>query len=240
MLTSYHPLALTTRPLADGLHDAALLAKRNIICLPAPMLEINPLVFDLSDLKKAEAIVLTSRHAAKLLKGKIDPNIPCYAVGASTARAAQESGFKNIINGGGDGKTLVDRINQDRFQSVLWAAAVDTGFNIADALAQKGITTYTTPVYKADKVDGLPPDVLEALDEDRVRAVLIHSGRAAIQLSHLLDKNGYNRQKQQITVVAISSRAAEVCGKGWQNILIAKQPQRSFLFDAVATYFDNL
>ena len=240
MPASSNSLALTTRPLADGLNDVAVLAERNIMCLPAPMLTIKPLTPDLSELENVEAIVLTSRHAAKLLKGKIAANIPCYVVGTSTARVAKESGFQNIIVGGGDGKTLVDRISQDELRAVLWVAAVDTGFNIQGALRQKGITTFTTQIYKAEKVHTLPPDVIAALDEGKVRAVLIHSGRAAIQLSHLLDKNGYNRQKQQIAIIAISSRAAEVCGQGWQNIIIAKQPQRAFLFDAVATYFENL
>jgi uroporphyrinogen-III synthase len=226
-------LVITTRPIDDARDDCAQLAEDHITCLPAPMLEIIPLDADLSMAEAADAVVLTSRHAAGLLSSSGLCHLPCYCVGSSTAAQAKASGFNDIIIGPGDGGGLAAMIAQDQPQQVFWPSAVDTGFNMEGALASHGIKIARTAVYRAATTESLSQDVIDALIMRRVAAVLIHSGRAGAHFCQLLDSAELTPYRQTITAIVISPRAARLCGDNWRNIIVAKAPRRAAIFDAL-------
>lgn len=227
------PIAITTRPYDDALRDAKQLAERGITCLAAPMLEIIPLNTPMTEDEDIDAVVLTSRHAAGLMKASVYLNHHCYCVGETTARAAAEAGFTSITTGPGDGKGLAEHIQKDGAKKVFWPSAVDTGFNMAGALETIGIKTLRQAVYKAAKTESFPQEVEAALAEKSVAAVLMHSGRAGEHFHHLMIKHGFGDAISSITAIAISARAAGLCGDGWRNIMVAKTPRRSSMFDAL-------
>lgn len=196
------------------------------------MLEIINIDADITKGIGAEAIVLTSRHAAPMLATSPLIDKPCYCVGASTAASAKAAGFRQVIAGPGDGDGLSAMIAADQISSVFWASAVDTGFNMTGALAKHGITTIQEPIYKAATTSGFPKDVLTAIDVGHVAAVLMHSGRAGEHFDHLMQEHGFADKKDQITAIVISPRAARLCGEGWRNIIAVNPPRRSAMFTA--------
>jgi len=234
------PIIITTRPLEDAARDIADLRQKGITALAAPMLEIKPLAdLDLPSPRDLapldfDAIVLTSRHAAALITDPDWHDLPCYCVGASTAIAAKDRGFRQIITGSGDGKGLVERILADNRRSLFWPSAVDTGFNMAEALKPHGISTLRLPVYKATHTTAWPDDVDAALRDGKVAAILMHSGRAGEHFSALMERHGLSAARQDITAIVISSRAAGLCGQGWHNIVVAATPRRSAMFAEAA------
>ncbi len=225
-------IIITTRPDEDARNDCAELAKIGITCLPAPMLTIIPLNADLTEGNTADAVVLTSRHAATLLSSSALCKKPCYCVGKSTADAARLAGFSDITTGPGDGAGLASCIAKDNINSIFWASAVDTGFNMAGALAKHGISVFSAAVYKAEVTTDFPDDIKTALADDRVTAVLVHSGRAGAHFYDLMQNNGFNDKLAEITAITISPRASGLCGGGWRNIIAVKSPFRSAMFDA--------
>jgi len=229
------PIIITTRPVEDAARDITDLGKKGITALAAPMLEIHPLLdVDLPHPRSFDGMVLTSRHAAAMITDSNWHDQPCYCVGASTAIAAKEVGFQQIITGPGDGKGLVARILQDNRQSVCWPSAVDTGFNMAEALEPHGVFALRLPVYKAAYTTAWPDDVDKALRDGDVAAILMHSGRAGERFAALMDRHGLNNTRKDITAIVISDRAAGLCGQGWHNIMVAATPRRSAMFTAAA------
>ncbi len=244
------PIIITTRPLDDAARDIADLRQKGITALAAPMLEIKPLAdLDLPSPRDLaprdfaprgfaprgfDGIVLTSRHAAAMITDPDWHDLPCYCVGASTAIAAKDRGFRQIITGPGDGKGLVERILADKRRSLFWPSAVDTGFNMAEALKPHGISTLRLPVYKAAHTTAWPDDVDAALRDGKVAAILMHSGRAGEHFSALMERHGLSAARQDITAIVISSRAAGLCGQGWHNIVVAATPRRSAMFAEAA------
>lgn len=236
-------IIITTRPIDDAQQDIADLEHLKIKALAAPMLAIEPLTENAKPQDPVDAIVLTSRHAAKWIDASLYSK-PCYCVGAATALAAQDAGFSDIITGPGDGQGLVALIRQhnhdanpDQNQNinhVFWPSAVDTGFNISDALLPHGITTDRLPVYKAATTSTWPETVDTAIRHGQVAAVLMHSGRAGEHFAKMMQKNGLQQCRQNITAIVISTRAAGLCGEGWHNIKIAASPRRSAMFAAAA------
>ena len=232
-------IVITTRPIDDAQQDIADLKQMKITALAAPMLEVEPLTHYAKPDGNVDAIVFTSRHAPVLVDASLH-HLPCYCVGASTAIAARGAGFQNVITGGGDGMALValicenQKANQNELRHVFWPSAVDTGFNIADALKPYNITTDRQPVYKAATTEAWPDDIDHAIRQGQVAAVLMHSGRAGEHFAQLMDRHGLTSLRDKITAIVISDRAAGLCGGGWLNIKVAATPRRSAMFAAAA------
>lgn len=242
---------ISTRPLDDALIDADVLAASGIKCLPAPMMEINPLPVDaeqLFDKVDAEAMALTSRHAVGLMALSRWVEKPVFCVGESTAKLAQEAGFTKVITGPGDGHGLAEVIGQSEFKKIFWPSAVDVGFDLAKPLAEQGIHIERYAVYKAAETKILPEDVVTAFKNEDVTAVMVHSGRAGIHLAEVMAEYELGDAMKNISVIAVSSRVGAQCEAGprkagqgktgrhhgeWRRIIIADAPRRSAMFEAV-------
>jgi len=231
---------LTTRPQADAARDIAWLEKNNITAISAPMLDIRPLDVSLPDADGFDAVVLTSRHAAHMLQGSALTDLPCYCVGATTARQAEAAGFTDITTGAGDGAGLVETIIKSDVHHLFWPSAVDTGFNIAAALAAHGCEVERLAVYKAAEVDTFPDAVRDALARGEVAVVLAHSGRAGAHFTHMMTAAGLGEQLRQMQMIAISHRAAGLCSEDWHTITVVDQPRRTAMLEAAMTAIRRL
>lgn len=223
---------LTTRPLEDAQRDISWLAENGIDAISAPMLDIKPLSVMLPDPDQFDAVVLTSRHAALQLADHHITALPCFCVGETTAKQARHAGFRTIITGPGDGHGLVEVILKSESQRIFWPAAVDTGFNIAAALEEHSRAVTRLAVYKAAEVDHFPEPVMAALEQGEVKVVLAHSGRAGAHFTRLLQNHGFAEALNTMTMIAISPRAAGLCGTDWHTIKIVDQPRRSAMLQA--------
>lgn len=234
------PLVLTTRPRADAARDINWLADQGISAISAPMLEIKPLDPELPPPQQFDGVVLTSRHAAPLLAQTPLTALKCFCVGEATASIAEKAGFADIITGPGDGMGLKAAIMNQGVKSLYWPSAVDTGFNIAAALEEEGIAVMRQPVYKAAEVDTFPGDALEALRAGRVSVVLAHSGRAGAHFTTLMQQHGLAGQLPSMVMIAISGRAAGLCGKDWHTITVVDQPRRKAMLEAAMAAIRHL
>ncbi len=229
-------LILTTRPRDDAARDITLLEQRGARAISAPMLEIRTLSPEWPDASGFDGVVLTSRHAAALIRDPGFLSLPCFCVGNTTSGEARKAGFTTVITGPGDGDGLTGMIRaHDGFSDhprLLWASAVDTGFNIKRALDDHGIQAERLAVYEAATVDDFTPEVLSLIRDDAVAVVLAHSGRAGEHFTRLLSHHGLEAKQAGMTMIAISQRAAGLCGEDWHTIRIADQPKRSAMLDA--------
>ena len=92
---------LVTRPEPDATRQAELLAARGHEPVLAPLLAIESATNVPIELDGAQALIVTSRNALRALASHRDVaallQLPLFAVGEATAKAATELGFTTVI-----------------------------------------------------------------------------------------------------------------------------------------------
>jgi uroporphyrinogen-III synthase len=205
-------LILRPRPGAD--ETAARARALGLDPVVAPLFTVQALPWTPPPAAEFDAIMLTSANAARRAGAGLTAflGLPCYAVGEATAAAASDAGFTDVRVGPEDGVALLMTMEADGITRALHPCGAD---HITLEPAEMRITRM--PVYEAQAVESLPPDVAAALAGDVV--ALLHSARAAQLFGTLV------ADRSAITVAAISPRTARAAGSGWRRVAVAAEPR---------------
>lgn len=164
-----------------------------------------------------DALLLTSanapRHAGPGLAALA--RLPVLAVGSETARAAEHAGLRVVESGHYGVDALLAR--QPWSQRLLWLAGRDR-----IAIEHPAIRA-TIPVYASQAVALTAEQALSLSGT----VALVHSARATRQLAAQLDTHRIPRAS--LRIAAISARAADADGRGWDRVGIAAQPDDAAL-----------
>jgi uroporphyrinogen-III synthase len=194
--------------------------------LAAPIFDVKTLAWAIPARTGLDAVMLTSAHAARLggagLRSFID--LPCFAVGDSTAAAARDAGFADVRSGDADVAALVARMSRGGVHNALHPCGrefrpVEAPFEITRRI-----------VYAAEPIALLPARAAEALRGGAI--ALLHSPRAAEHFAMLVQQAGLDRSA--IPIAAISDAAARAAGKGWKEKHAAPMPRDDALLELAA------
>ncbi len=213
------PLLLVTRPLEEAARTVSAATEAGFDTLPAPLLRIEPLVWQ-PPAMLPDAILFTSGRSPALVAA-IWPEAracPAYAVGARTAELAADAGFRLAAIGNDDGSAVLARAGGAGVRSVWHAAGEATA--VLDV--PPGIQLTRTPVYAARRVERLPADAIRALAGDDWTATLLFSARSARHFADLHDAAGLRRDTARL--VALSPAIAGAAGPGWGGVAVAAAP----------------
>jgi uroporphyrinogen-III synthase len=183
--------------------------------IACPLFQLESVTWQAPEPGPYEGLLLTSANAVRhggpgLEKLK---SIAVHAVGAATAAAAVEAGFKVETVGEGDVEDLLGSMPASR--RLLHLAGEDHRPLDLPLLDRK-------IVYRSAAIPdpGLPP--LEEL------VIAIHSPRAGARLAELAGERG------RTSIAAISKPAAKAVGDGWERIEVAERPDDSSLLALAA------
>jgi len=165
----------------------------------------------------AEALLVTSANAARLLGPQPDRALPVYAVGAATATALREHGFERLIVGDAGVAELVARAASDGIRRLLHL----TGAHRTD-FDPGPIQIHFCTVYASEEV-APGPAFAEALERGAV--ALLHSARAARRFAQLAG-TGH-------PVAALSPAVLTAAGP-WTMSAVAERPTDDALLAAAA------
>ncbi|HTH29412.1 MAG TPA: uroporphyrinogen-III synthase [Sphingobium sp.] len=197
-------------------------------------LGLEPIRFPLFTLKRGvwappdpggyDAILLTSANAVRLGGPglAVFHQLPAYAVGAATARAARDAGFRDVRQGGGDVAATVPLLADAGHAHVLHPCGEDV--RPYDAL---GLRIDRLVVYRAVPL-GDAAGLAAVLPQGELWA-LVHSPRAGERLAALVSPDARIR----IGVIAISAAAADACGPGWRAMAVAGAPNENALLQCL-------
>jgi uroporphyrinogen-III synthase len=185
-----------------------------------PLLEIRPVSWarpsgDFDGLLLGSANAL--RHGGPPVDKLVDK--PVYAVGETTAEAANERGFAIARSGRGGLQDLLDSLAGQRLNLLRLA-----GRERAPLAPPSGISIATAIVYESL---GLPLPVPLAERLNRGALVLLHSSGAARHFIAECDRLAV--QRRDIRLAALSPRIAEAAGSGWAALRSAGQPNEAAL-----------
>jgi len=228
---------LLTRPQAASERLAERLEKAGLQPLIAPALRIDP-VTDPRGLPAAPShLAFTSMPAVQRYATLTDDRrAAVFAVGTSTAQAAREAGFAEVLAADGSSRSLLDliRIHVPREAGlILHPRGRESVGDIAATLSAEGRVAAERVLYAAEPVLSLPGLALRALTNDAVGWGPFFSARSVRALADLLPARSLAGCRH-MRCVAISPRvAAELAGVGAQVIVAVDHPSEEAVMQRV-------
>lgn len=208
---------LVIRPEPGASATLALARELGLDAIAIPLFAVQPVPWGKVDPKDFSGIVATSanafRHGGEQLE--LLKTLPVHAVGGSTAEAARQAGFKVATVGEGGRLELGERLPGGRLLHLSGTDHLSVGS--AEPVA----------VYASRAID--PPPAIDASGA----VVVVHSPRAGKRLSELVE------DRATTAIAAISPKAADACGAGWERIEIASVPREPALLALVAKLCQN-
>lgn len=209
------------RPQPGADRTAASAAVLGLDPVIAPFFSVTPIAWDAPDPAGYDALILTSanapRHAGAALRSYAE--LPCYAVGETTADAARDAALHDIRVGPSDGHALVAMMAAGGIKRALHLAGADR-----TPLDPRGIAIDVRTVYRSEAAATLP----EAIAAGGI--ALLHSPRAGRVLAGLASPEICAR----LTIAAISAAAAQAAGAGWRSVHVAAAPRDAALLELAA------
>jgi len=201
------------------------LAAAGLTTIALPLFKVRPVDWALPDSTCYDALLLTSANTIRFGGAQLAAlrALPVLAVGAATAEAARQAGFRVEAVGEGGVAALLDTAETKRFQRLLYLGGRDR------MVEPGGVVTAAITVYASEAL---------AVDTDALRrienaVVLLHSARAASRLNVLARIN-----RSTVRLAAISAAVAEAAGEGWGQHAVATLPTDAALVALAARLAD--
>lgn len=213
------PIAIL-RPAPGGSATAERIRAAGLDPLLLPLFAVAPLDWTPPDPAAFDALLLTSANAARHAGAGLErlARLPVLAVGPETADAATQAGLRVIECGSQGVAALLAR--QPWSQRLLWLAGRDR-MTISHPAVRMAI-----PVYANDAIGWTPEQAAQLPGS----VAMVHSARATRQLAAQLDAHRIPRAS--LRIAAISARAADADGRGWDRVAVAAQPSDAALIAA--------
>ncbi len=233
---------LLTRPEADAARLRQDLQRMGFSVDSAPMLTIQPLPLaaDLA-LQDVAGLLITSANGLRALAAATARrDLPVYAVGEASARAARQAGFAQVLAAGGDVFSLADLVRRavPRQAGPLFHAAGETlAGDLKAMLEADGFTVRRETLYRAVPVASFPLQVAENLSKSSYNGVLFFSPRTASGFATLAAP-GFAAALSQAAAFCLSAAVAErLAGLPWRRLCIAAEPSEAALLAALDEEF---
>lgn len=228
------PAVLVTRPEPGAAETARRLSALGWRPVLAPALVLTPRPFRPP---RAQAVVLTSRAAARALPGALPRSLPVLAVGEATAEEARRAGFTQLCTAEGTAESLpalaAARLHP-RAGPLLLAVGEGYAQDLAVALRAQGFRVLRRIAYAARPATELPGEARAALLQGSIEAVLFHSPRSARCAMSLFRDAGLAANVTRATALAMSPRVAEAARAAaapltWRSVRVAARPDQDAL-----------
>lgn len=220
---------LVTRAEPGASDTAARLAALGHQPLRAPVLRIETATGPVP-LGDARAVLFTSTNGVRAFSVLSGSRPEAFCVGDATAEAARAAGFSTVHSADGDLHALAALVAATLTPAdgnLFHAAGADLAGDLAGLLRARGFTVRVHTCYRAIEADAFEPDVVRALEDARVDAVMFHSARGATAFVKLAKRFAATARIDALCLseaVADAARAAP-----WRCVLSAKAPRESEL-----------
>ncbi len=183
-----------------------------------------------------DGLVATSAQAFRQMEAPaLQPfmQIPLFCVGARTAAAAREAGFRDIRIEARDAAQLAGAIAQaPPLKRLLYLAGRDRKPGLEKALQDCGVQIAPWVIYEARAVASLGDEALDALRNGRVDAAFHFSRRSASIFYNLISAADLANEARALLHVCISTDAAEgLRGLSPPHVRVADAPDEARMIE---------
>ncbi len=207
---------LVTRPVADAREMMARIAALGCRVSAAPLLKIvhEPIPADAFD--GVAGFIATSRNAIAALAASPALELaicrPIFAVGAATAKRAEEAGFRTVIRGPGTATELIPVIlahPASKAGRFVHLAGDHVAIDLGGALANRGVDVAKFVAYRSLAVNALSAEIDRNLRAGAFEAVILMSPRTARIWRNLVTAPPRCFDASAITHVCLSALVAD-------------------------------
>jgi uroporphyrinogen-III synthase len=181
------------------------------------------------DLSGITTLIFTSAHGVAALARMTDRrDIPCYAVGAATTRAAISCGFQ-AIDAGGDAKALCKKIIADGIKGpCLHIRGEHAAGDVAGTLSANGCPTRAHVAYRQVAIP-LSDEARNLIEGENPVLLPLFSPRSAALFFDQVTSGA------PMLIAAISQAVADHVPAGKEiRLLVAKSPDTAGIMEALA------
>ncbi len=180
--------------------------------------------------KNAQAILLTSSNAAIYFSKRFNSkNIPVFVIGPTTAKTAQECGFKNVKIYGNTAEKLVFKIKNTLNPidgEIIFAGGKDLSLNIPKILSKEGYAIRREILYSTFPSNKLTSRTYDELSGQKTTCVALLSPKGAHAFCKIAEKQLSKVVFKNLNAVCLSHRVAKSAIKGgMKNIFFASTPK---------------
>lgn len=225
---------LLTRPEEECQGTKKALEERGHKVMVAPMIRVLPNTFEVPD--QSRSLIITSKNAVRYgLKNLPDIERSVYAVGAATAKAADDAGFQRVVTGPGTVKGLMPLLTTpDKHPNrYTYLRGEEISYDIVGALQAEGIEADSQVVYTAVPEVTVPPEVEEALDVGAIDMVLFYSPRLATNFEEMVADQDRIDWLQKLDAYCLSTRVYEQLMCTWRDKHYALMPNEKAMLDLI-------
>jgi uroporphyrinogen-III synthase len=185
-----------------------------------PLFVVAPVDWEIPNPNDYDAVLMTSANAARHGGQGLQrfTRMHLFVVGEATEAVARAAGFATISTGSGDVSQL---FGQSPPQRLLHFCGTEvTAFDHPDIWIDPRI------VYQSRAIE---PRADWSLQLARPSIALIHSARAGVRFSEIIKHCGGDQSS--ISLVAISAKAGDAAGIGWERVAVAANPRDEAMLD---------
>lgn len=223
---------LVTRPEPDATAQAKLLRQRGHEAVLAPLLRIRHFSPRFENLASAQGLLVTSSNALRVLKSHTQlagmQSLPVFAVGATTSERARSIGFSHIHVAGGTARelaTMVRRICDPSKGPLIHISGESVAYDMTPDLEAAGFTVERVVVYRSEAAADFPAEVVTAVAEQQIDAVMLMSRRTAEVYRALMLRHGLDEHARRMHHVCLSRSVADgLAGLANLEIAVAGSP----------------
>jgi uroporphyrinogen-III synthase len=214
---------LITRPLADAIETAAVVAERGFYPVIAPVMTLHQR--EIAPHGRFDAVVITSRNGVPALAEGLR-TLPLLAVGSATATRARQAGFTTVMDAQGDGAALAHLAKRrlDPGSHILFAHGFRQGDALAEALAGSGFSVTRACAYEVTPARRMPQTAIAALEAGTLEAALFLSTETAAAFVAIVPPR-LRPALAAVVALAIGQRAADVLAPlPWRGVRVSFKP----------------
>jgi len=230
LVTRPQPSAAATAARLEALgHEAIVLPMMEAVHTPQAALDVLALPHS--------AIAVTSAEAVRVLGAigdRLTPYLrtPVFCVGAATADAARQSGFRSVITGPGTGSGLAHLIAETSTgvgQGLVYLAGLPRTPAFEAALRDAGVACRVAEVYRMSPIAHAPGAIEDLFELRKPDTVLFYSHETA---RHFFDLVAPEKiaEFQNIRLLCLSDHVATAVPQGIGKVAVAAEPNEASLF----------
>ena len=225
---------LLTRPIRDSRALAKIIRALGFKSVIAPILDISILEGSKLNCNDVAALAMTSANGVRAFSersGRRD--FAVYAVGDSTAWAAQQFGFSNVFSAAGNVSDLADLIIKSvdpDMGVILHPAATHVAGKLKERLVEAGLKYRREIIYESVTATDFSPKISNMIKAGQIDGVLLFSPRTSFSFKFLINKAGLSQNLKSMRAYCLSPAVAtNVRSLPLLEICIAENPDQESL-----------
>ena len=225
---------LLTRPLEDCYEMILKFQSLGNKVSHLPLMKIEKVNCDLSNLSEFKAIIFTSANAVKHLDVKtIDKNLFCFCVGNATEKKARSVGFQNVIAAEGNVENLKELILRNFDQKdgkMIYVSGETVSINLDKELIKEGYDVERVINYKTTHNEKFDDNFVKELKLNMPDIVYVYSQNSASSFLKFIKLNQSENLWMDTNLMCIGEKTSAILNEiKWKKIFLFNPGEEEFL-----------